>query len=79
MMMINLNLIPGNWKLHRDNLYNGHLIIDITESNIQASNSMSYIIGLPKLSTEQLEVVDVTEKCMILKEGLVIYILFRNQ
>lgn len=73
------NLIIGDWKLHRDNLVNGHDKFTITDENIEQINSKFYIKGLnQQLKDMNLEVCAINERCMVLSEELVIYILLRN-
>lgn len=72
--------IEGLWYIHKDGLYNGHESIILNSKNYIFENNTIKFIEPNKLtqSLSELEVIAITEKYMVLREELVIYVLFRN-
>lgn len=69
----------GEWKLHRDNYINGMPKFQITVENIVTENGITYIKNLDQpLEEMQLEVIAISQKCMVLSIENEIYVLLRN-
>jgi len=74
-------LMNGEWVRHQDHLMNGYQKISITNDNIISvteSHNITTIKGLSINQSLELELIAITEKCMVLREELVIYVLLRK-